>query len=156
MAVSLDSSVLVDILRGGKPTLMARLDAALAREEEIHISALVVHELAFGALVSRNPERRLLELDALLRSIPPVEFTAEDAMVAARIRADLQQVGRKIGGLDTLIAGQAVARGWSIVTGNLKHFVFIHGLPVIDWSVSDQPLDQAAMVASLHRRPPKD
>ena len=145
--------MLVDVLRGSRPEVRAHLDAAQARGDELFISSVVVHELAAGAFASRQPERRLLELDALLSSIPPVAFTPDDAMAAARVRADLQSAGNRIGALDVLIAGHALARGWTLVTGNVGHFERVYDLSIIDWTISDQPIDHLARATRPHRAP---
>lgn len=151
MKLTLDSSVLIDVLRGQKLAVRERLEAAQSRGDDLNVSSIVVHELAAGAMLSQKPDLRLRQVGALLADIPPVEFTPDDALAAARVRADLERAGRRIGSLDLLIAGQAVARGWTLVTGNLKHFVGIGGLPLMDWTISDQPLDQAKWAARPSR-----
>lgn len=155
MRLSLDTSVVVDILRGDRPDFRLQIEAASARGDEVCLSAIVVHELAAGALLSQRPQRRQDQLDALVNGMPAVEFTPEDAVAAAGVRDALERGGRKIGALDVLIAGQAMLRGWAIVTRNTKHFLQVQDLQVFDWSVSDQPLDRAALAASL-RRPQED
>ena len=156
MNLCLDSSTVIDLLRDRMPDTRRHMQAALDAGSTLWMSPMVVQEVAAGALLSRRPEHHLNQLDVFLRRTRIAELTADDGFSAGRLRADFQKACRKIGALDVLIAGQAVARGWTIVTGNPRCFLFIHGLSVINWSVSDQPLDQAAMVASLHRPPPKD
>jgi tRNA(fMet)-specific endonuclease VapC len=50
----------------------------------------------------------------------------------------LRRRGQAIGPLDGLIAGQALARSWTLVTANRREFDRIEGLNVIDWT---QPAD---------------
>ena len=53
---------------------------------------------------------------------------------------ELRRLGRSIGDIDTLVAGQALARGWTVVTGNVSHFGRVEGLSLIDWGVSSDIL----------------
>jgi tRNA(fMet)-specific endonuclease VapC len=49
------------------------------------------------------------------------------------IRTRLEQIGRPIGGNDLLIAAQAVALGYTIVTDNEGEFARIDGLLRENW-----------------------
>jgi tRNA(fMet)-specific endonuclease VapC len=88
----------------------------------------------------------------LLARLHVAEFTAEDAIGAARVRAELEGAGRGIGALDMLTAGQALARGWTLVTTDLKHMLRVEGLAVIDWTRSDRPMDRTEMLARAMRQ----
>ena len=44
-----------------------------------------------------------------------------------------------IGFYDVLIAGQALARGWTVVTANVREFSKASGLKVIDWTATANP-----------------
>jgi tRNA(fMet)-specific endonuclease VapC len=72
-------------------------------------------------------------------------WTPDDAMEAARIRADLRHSGSGIGSMDTMIAGQAINGGWTLVTGNLKDFFRIPHLDILSWSDPAGPQDRAAV-----------
>ena len=61
-------------------------------------------------------------------------FDARDMMAAARLRSNLQRQGLPIGPYDALIAGQALARGWTVVTADAREFSRIDGLKVVDWT----------------------
>ncbi len=62
-----------------------------------------------------------------------VEFDAEDAMSAGKLRADLERGGVGIGPFDTLVAGQALRRGYTLVTANTREFSRVPGLLIEDW-----------------------
>ncbi len=64
-----------------------------------------------------------------------VEFDAEDAMAAGKLRAELERGGVGIGPFDTLIAGQALRRGYTLVTANTREFSRVPGLLIEDWRV---------------------
>ena len=67
-----------------------------------------------------------------------VSFDAADARAAGATRANLEAIRRPIGPLDTLIAGQALARGLILVTANTQEFVRVEGLNCEDWSISGE------------------
>jgi tRNA(fMet)-specific endonuclease VapC len=50
------------------------------------------------------------------------------------VRAQLADAGRPIGPFDVLIAGQALARGLTLVTNNTDELARVAGLVVEDWS----------------------
>ena len=62
-------------------------------------------------------------------------FQVDDAEAAGRIRAALDSRKQSIGPYDTLIAGQALARGFTLVTTNTQEFARVDGLKLEDWSV---------------------
>jgi tRNA(fMet)-specific endonuclease VapC len=50
-----------------------------------------------------------------------------------RIRADLERQGQLIGPYDSLIAGQSLASGLTLVTNNRKEFQRVAGLKLESW-----------------------
>ena len=79
-------------------------------------SAVVIHELYYGAFKSQRVEKNVARVDAL--QFPVLEFDQEDARQAGEIRAHLASKGTPIGPYDVLIAGQAKARNLTLVTHN--------------------------------------
>ena len=61
-------------------------------------------------------------------------FTEDDADGATAVRIGLERIGQRIGAMDMLIAGQAISRGWTLVTANLHEFGRVRGLQMIDWT----------------------
>jgi tRNA(fMet)-specific endonuclease VapC len=55
------------------------------------------------------------------------------AEAAANIRAALERQGALIGPYDMLIAGQAIACGLILVTGNIREFQRVKGLKLESW-----------------------
>lgn len=129
---SLDSSTTIDFLRRPLPDLVRRI--AEARDEGlIAISSMVLFELSYGAERQVHPthmERLQLFLEG---DVMVVEFDAEDAMAAGKLRAELERGGVGIGPFDTLIAGQALRRGFTLVTANTREFNRVPGLLIEDW-----------------------
>lgn len=98
---------------------------------DIVLSALVMHELYFGAYKGARTYETLSNYSQLRFEVLP--FTSDDAQRAAEIRAVLQRRGEAIGPYDTLIAGQALARDLTLVTRNTREFLRVDGLRVENW-----------------------
>lgn len=147
--LALDSDVMVGLLRGREAELRTRFDEARLAGAPLGLSSIVLHELVTGAVASQRPDQHLDALALLSEAFEPLEFNGEDAIRAARIRADLARDGRPIGALDTLIAGQALARDLTLVTSNVRHFGRVPGLRLIDWRIGPEVLPDKAVAARL-------
>ena len=116
-----------------------RSDAWLRRVEasepgSLVVSAVVAHELYYGAYRSQKVAFNLESLRLLFSDLAILDLDREDARVAGEIRADLARSGSPIGPYDVLIAGQAKARNLTLVTSNMGGFARVAGLRVEDWS----------------------
>ena len=151
MTFCLDSTAVVDVLRG-HGDVRSRFAAALERGEALVVSSLVLHELAYGAWRSGRPDSKLNELEIFLRRVRVEAFQGEDALEAGRLRAYLADNGGPAGAYDELIAGQALARGWTLVTSNLRHFLRMQDLTIVDWRRGERPFsatERAEMILDL-------
>jgi tRNA(fMet)-specific endonuclease VapC len=99
--------------------------------EDLAIPAIVAHELFYGAYKSQRRSHNLALLDALQFAV--LEFDKEDARQAGEVRALLAARGTPIGPYDVLIAGQALARGLTLVSRNTGEFTRVPGLQVENW-----------------------
>src|SRR4249919_2725561 len=105
MRFLLDANAVIGLLNDTSSTLAQR--ARREAPQDISISAVVVHELFYGAFKSRRVAQNVAVIDAL--QFATVELDREDARQAGEIRAFLASKGTPIGPFDVLIAGQAVA-----------------------------------------------
>lgn len=112
----------------------AVLDRLLSKSrEDIAVSVITEAELRTGAAKSSSPIKTLRLIENFLRPLTVAEFTSDDAIAYARIRAKLERAGTPIGPLDTLIAAQAVARKLVLVSNNLRELRRLSGLHVENW-----------------------
>lgn len=131
----LDTNVCIAVLRGAIDA-GERLVAELA-EGDLRMSSVTVFELVHGAARSARPHQEMIKINRFIDTGPvPVEFGRDDAEAAGRVRADLAARGLMIGAYDLLIAGHALARGWTVVTANTREFMRVAGLTVEDWTPS--------------------
>ena len=130
MRYLLDTNAVIDVIRGAG----SRVELRLRRQEpsRVGVSAVVLHELYFGAYRSTRWEGNLAVVEQI--GLAVVDLTREDAREAGRVRAALALRGTPIGPFDVLIAGQALARGATLVTHNIREFERVDGLIVEDWS----------------------
>jgi tRNA(fMet)-specific endonuclease VapC len=114
--------------RGVLQKLMSR------SREDIAISVMTEAELRTGAAKSSSPQKTLRRVENFLAPLTIVEFTSDDAIAYAQVRARLERAGTPIGPLDTIIASQAVARGLTLVSNNEREFRRVSGLRVENWA----------------------
>ena len=129
MRYLLDANAVIALLNDA--TSKAAKRARRERPGEMAISAVVAHELFYGAFRSRRTAQNLALIDALQFIV--LEFDKEDARQAGEVRAVLASKGTPIGPYDVLIAGQAVARDMILVTHNTQEFGRVPGLRLEDW-----------------------
>jgi tRNA(fMet)-specific endonuclease VapC len=102
--------------------------------EDIVVSVITEAELRTGAAKSSSPIKTLKRLENFLQPLTLADFTSDDAIVYAQIRAKLERAGTPIGPLDTLIASQAVSRKLTLVSNNEREFRRVSGLHIENWS----------------------
>ncbi len=134
MVLSLDTNVMVDIVNGRRPEVRARYDEAIARGDRIVTCAVAAYELVYGTLISQRPEVQREAADSLLGNLEIVDWSFADGLAAAQIRRGLRRRGTSIGEHDLMIAGQAINRGWAVVSANLREFLRVDTLDVFDWT----------------------
>lgn len=129
MRYLLDANAIIALLNDTTSPIAKRVRRHAPRD--FGLSAVVVHELYYGAFKSQRVDQNVARVDALQFSI--LEFDEEDARQAGQIRAQLASKGTPIGPYDVLIAGQARARELTLVTHNTSEFQRVPGLKVEDW-----------------------
>ncbi len=132
MRYLLDTNIVIALLDPQRrASVVRRLEAKTPGN--VVTSAIVAHELYFGAANSARPEDNRHHFDRILKQIPPLPLTRDDARAGGDIRARLKRAGRPIGAYDVLIAGQALARNMILVTNNSREFSRIDALSLEDW-----------------------
>jgi tRNA(fMet)-specific endonuclease VapC len=101
--------------------------------KDIAIPSITLFELEVGIAKSVKPRKRKAQLESLVTLITTIPFGEKEAKSAAKIRAELETMGKPIGPYDTLIAGTAVSSDYILVTHNTKEFSRVKNLKVEDW-----------------------
>lgn len=128
MKYLLDANAVIALLKGHQGFL-----ARLRRHKpaDFAMPSIVAHELFYGAYKGQHVARNLERLEALQFQV--LEFDREDAQRAGELRALLSAAGTPIGPYDVLIAGQAWARGLTLITRNMREFQRVAHIRVEDW-----------------------
>jgi tRNA(fMet)-specific endonuclease VapC len=131
----LDTNVCIALINKNPAVVRSKFDAASSEGSFTYVSSIALFELWYGIFKSRRKEYNNRLLTGFLSG--PIEllpFDSEDARVAGELRAELETLGRPIGGYDLLIAGQALRHKMTLVTANVREFGRVMGLSTADWS----------------------
>ncbi len=126
----LDTNILSDLVRNPQGSVADRI--ADVGEAVVCTSIIVAAELRFGA-AKKGSQRLTSQLESILSAIDIQPFEVPADAAYARIRAELEAAGAPIGGNDMLIAAQALAADYIVVTDNEREFRRISGLRVENW-----------------------
>jgi tRNA(fMet)-specific endonuclease VapC len=131
----LDTNACIALINRPSAGVRSRFQRALGGGANIYVSSVVTFELWYGVAKSLYQSQNTLRLEAFLAGpIIVLPLEKEDARVAGSVRASLQASGTPIGAYDVLIAGQALARQYTLVTANVSEFSRVKGLSWQDWA----------------------
>jgi tRNA(fMet)-specific endonuclease VapC len=128
----LDSNICVYALKNRPLQVLRRLQNV--GPAVVGVSVITVLELRQGAERSQQRGLAHARLDDFFEPIEVVPFEESDALVAARVRAQLFQIGRPIGDFDSLITAHALARDLIVVTNNVDEFERVPELRIENWA----------------------
>ena len=123
--IIIDTDVLIEILdrKSGKG------DAALKKientGEEVVITALNLHEIAYGLYKYGK---------GIIREIEQMEtlgYTRDDAFLSAKLELECERRGEKVSRIDSMIAAIAINRNAKVFTFNKKHFQIFSNLSLL-------------------------
>lgn len=130
MRYLLDTNIVSDLVRNPQGKVAQHL--LKIGERQVCTSIIVAAELRYGA-AKKGSARLAAQLEAVLGALEilPLEVPADAAYGVLRTR--LEQAGKPIGAHDLLIAAQAIALDFTIVTGNEKEFARVENLRCENW-----------------------
>ena len=131
MRVLLDTSICIYMIKNKPPEVRKHFERFVPGD--IAISSISVAELQYGVAKGAAREKNCLALEAFLLPLEVALFDTESAFVYGKIRAELERQGKPIGSMDMLIAAQAIAQGFTLITHNLKEFERVPGLKCETW-----------------------
>ena len=129
-AVLLDTTVLIDLLRG-RPGAQRRLLALRAAGDTGHVCAINVEETARGLRPTEHPAAQ-----RLFAGLRLVALGAAEGWQAGEWRKAFASRGRTLAQADCLVAAAARSIGARLATGNPKDFP-MQELNVEHWPVGD-------------------
>jgi tRNA(fMet)-specific endonuclease VapC len=130
MRYLLDTNIVSDLIKNPQGRVAKKI--AEVGEQEVCTSIVVAAELRYGAC-KKSSLRLTAQVEAVLDALEMLPLEAPVDQVYGELRAALEGSGFVIGGNDLLIAAQAVALGYAVVTDNVREFKRIAGLRCENW-----------------------
>jgi tRNA(fMet)-specific endonuclease VapC len=131
----LDTNICITMIKQRPLRVMEKFRACDVGD--IGVSSITVSELWYGVAKSLNQASKAANSKALRQFLLPLNVVSYDERAAeayGEIRAALEQAGEPIGGMDLLIAAQAVSLGIPLVTNNEREFTRVPDLIVENWA----------------------
>ena len=130
MRYLLDTNIVSDLVRNPQ----GRISQYIRKigEAQVCTSIIVAAELRYGA-AKKQSQRLTSRLQAVLGALEVLPFETPADATYGLLRLQLEQAGRPIGANDLLIAAQAMALGYTVVTDNESEFARITGLRLENW-----------------------
>ena len=100
---------------------------------DVYLSSVTIAELQYGVEKSSAKEKNTIALEAFLLPLVILPFGLDAALVYGKIRTFLERQGTPIGGMDMLIAAQAIAHDLKLITNNTSEFLRIPNLKCETW-----------------------
>lgn len=101
--------------------------------ENIFISTVTLYELHTKLIKAKVSPANVKALAEIIGAFKVKNFNSGAAIAAAKVRAQLEELGKPSGHQDQMLAGQAKFEKAILVTNNTKDFKNIHGLKIEDW-----------------------
>jgi predicted nucleic acid-binding protein len=131
MAIILHADVLIADERG---VLDLQGWLAARPRERFELAAITLAELLHGLerAAGRHKVRRRAYIETVREAFPVLPYTETTAQIHARLWAELQSSGKRIGYHDLIVAATALERGSAVATFNVRHFAAVKGLKIIE------------------------
>ena len=130
MRYLLDTNIVSDLVRNPQGKVAQHIRQV--GEAQVCTSIIVAAELRYGAAKKGSP-RLLAQLEAVLGALEVLPFETPADAAYGLLRTRLEQAGRPIGANDLLIAAQALALSYAIVTDNEKEFTRVADFRLENW-----------------------
>jgi tRNA(fMet)-specific endonuclease VapC len=129
MPYLLDTNIVSDIVRYPQGRIADKIRAV--GEDQIYTSITVAAELRYGA-IKKGSARLAAQLETVLGALHILPFEAPADRVYGSIRSQLEQAGAPLGGNDLVVAAQAIALGYILVSAD-RGFARIKELALENW-----------------------
>ena len=113
----------------------AKIEKHIARVgiENILVSTITLYELHTKLIKAKVSVANVKKLAEAIELFQVKNFNTSAAITAAKVRAQLEDLGKPSGHADQMLAGHAKFEKAVVVTNNTKDFKHVHGLKIEDW-----------------------
>jgi tRNA(fMet)-specific endonuclease VapC len=126
----LDTDTVIYILKGD-PVAIENLKKYV--HDHIKIATITLMELYYGAYKSQKVTSNLAKIRTLENVLEVIPAGKEIAEIFGREKVRLERDGIPLDDFDLVLGCCALAHNLTLVTNNVKHFLRIEGLKVINW-----------------------
>ncbi len=126
----LDTDTLVAFLRGSPAVTEGMRERAAAPKA---LSVITYGELLYGALRSARAVESTARVRRLAEIFPVIAVSAGVMETFAVLRVNLERSGARLDDFDLIIASTAIHLGYTLVTGNTRHFGRVSDLTIENW-----------------------
>jgi tRNA(fMet)-specific endonuclease VapC len=131
-----DTDVLSATVRRDPPLHLIRRLARTPPTEQC-TTAITLGELVYGVEKRGGPAPAEHVRQLIASAGPILPFDENAARLYGKLRAELEHAGRRVAERDLRIAAIALARGATLVTGNVRHFARIPELRIENWLIDE-------------------
>ena len=128
---ALDTNIISFLLRGDRG-LQIKVYQEANNGKGVIIPPIAYYEAKRG-LIDYHAPKKLAAFERLCEMLGVDDMDMETLDKAAGIYATLKKAGRLIEDSDILIAASCIARGYTLITDNTRHFERIEGLKHVNW-----------------------
>jgi tRNA(fMet)-specific endonuclease VapC len=131
MALLIESSVFITLERESRP--WREIFSFSTSDEGLAIAAITASELLTGVFRADSDQRRnarQVRVSEIIENLTVLSFDISTARIHARLWAELEGRGERIGPYDMIIAATALAFDHSLLTDNVREFSRVPGLEV--------------------------
>ncbi len=136
MIYALDANTISFLLRPShNPQVVQKFEQMLERGDDYAIPPICHYEIHWHLLRKKATAQLQVFEDLYDNSVTKLNMSEEDFLLAAKIKAQLEERGTPIGhnDADILIAAYCITNGYTLVTDNTKDFERIEGLQYTNW-----------------------
>jgi|SRR5579863_2044939 tRNA(fMet)-specific endonuclease VapC len=130
MRYLLDANIASDLVRNPQGKVAQHIRKG--GEDKVCTSIIVAAELRYGACKKGSP-KLTAQLEAVLGALEILPFETPADQTYGFVRTLLERVGQSIGANDLLIASQAIALGYTVITDNETEFDHVEDLQHENW-----------------------
>lgn len=134
MIYLLDTNVCILAMRGSERVVSKLRDV---NPGDCAVSMVTVFELFAGVFRCRDPKAEEFRVTTFLAPLHLLPFDWDSSLRTAKVRFELEKVGKRIGPYDLQLCGQALAMDLTLVTHNTREFQRVDGLRLEDWETDN-------------------
>jgi tRNA(fMet)-specific endonuclease VapC len=134
MIYALDTNIISFLLRAKQnPEVAERFAAEIEQGNDYVIPPLSYYEITWYLIRKKARAQLMCFHDLYQSAFVKTGMDEADLLLAAQIRAHLEEQGKPIGDADILIAAYCMVNEYTLVTNNTRDFRRIEGLRLVDW-----------------------